>query len=94
MKLHIELTYEEIQNSVPYQIVAETMSSSIWRTGRRKRLMKEMFSKEEIERCDSLHRIARQWAFTKGVPYEGTVMSISTYELWQKLAYFCATLGG
>lgn len=91
MKLYISLNREEIQNQIPYSIVAETMSRAVWNTGRRKRLMKEQFTEAEIEATYRLHRIARDWYLYKGVPEEAT-MTLSTYELWQKLANFCCEL--
>ena len=91
MKLYIALNRDEIQEQIPYAIVAETMSGARWGTGKRKRLMKECFSKAEIEATYRLHRIARDWYLYKGVPDEAT-MTISTYDLWQKLANFCCAI--
>lgn len=93
MKFYIALNREEIQERIPYAIVAETMSSAIWNTGRRKRLMKQFFTEAEIEAIYRLHRIARNWYMYKGVPDEAT-MTTSTYDLWQKLANFCCELYG
>ena len=35
-EIYITLTRDEINERIPYAIVAETMSSSVWNTGRRK----------------------------------------------------------
>lgn len=91
MKLYISLNREEIIEQIPYSVVAETMSRSIWNTGKRKRLMKEYFTESEIVTANKLHRQAREWYLYKGVPDE-IKMSPKTYELWQRLANFCCML--
>lgn len=91
MKLYISLDREEIQEQIPYAVVAETMSRSVWNTGRRKRLMKQYFTESEIEASYRLHHQARDWHLYKGVPDE-VKMTMQTYYLWQRLASFCAML--
>lgn len=91
MTFYIALNREEIQERIPYPIVAETMSSSVWNTGKRKRLMKEYFTEAEIEATYRLHRQAYDWHLRKGVPDE-VKMTMSTYHLWQKLANFCCEI--
>lgn len=91
MKMLIVLNQDEIQKQVPYAVIAETMSSSIWNTGKRKRLMANYFTEAEMEEADSLHRIARNWYMYKGVPKEAQ-MTMDTYYLWQRLAQFCGML--
>jgi transposase len=91
MKLYISLNHDEIQEKIPYPIVAETMSRAIWNTGKRKRLMKQYFTESEIEAIYRLHRQAYSWYLVKGVPDE-VKMTLSTYKLWHKLADFCCML--
>ena len=91
MKLYISLNHDEIQEQIPYAIVAETMSRSVWNTGKRKRLMKEQFTESEIEAIYRLHKQAYSWYLVKGVPDE-VKMTLNTYELWQRLANFCCEL--
>lgn len=91
MKFYIALNRDEIQERIPYAVVAETMSSSRWNTGKRKRLMKERFTESEIEATYRLHRMARDWYLYKGVPEEA-IMTLTTYDLWQKLANFCCEI--
>ena len=91
MTLCLNLSKDEIEKKIPYAVVAETMSSSIWNTGRRKRLMQKYFTKAEIEEADRLHRIARNWYIYKGVPEEAQ-MTMDTYYLWHRLANFCGML--
>ena len=91
MKLYISLNHDEIQEQIPYAIVAETMSRSVWNTGKSKRLMKEQFTESEIEAIYRLHKQAYSWYLVKGVPDE-VKMTLNTYELWQRLANFCCEL--
>lgn len=91
MNFYIALNREEIQERIPYAIVAETMSSALWNTGKRKRLMKQFFTESEIEAIYRLHKQAYSWYCVKGVPEE-VKMSVKTYCLWQKLANFCCEI--
>ena len=91
MKLYISFNADEIRKEIPYAIVAETMSCSVWNTGRRRRLMKEQFTEAEIEASYRLHRLAYAWYLRTGVPEE-IKMTLNTYHLWHKLANFCSTL--
>lgn len=91
MKFYIALNREEIQERIPYALVAETMSSSRWGTGRRKRLMKQYFTEAEIDAIYRLHKQAYAWYLRTGVPDE-VKMSVKTYYLWQKLANFCCEI--
>ena len=88
---YIVFSRDEIRAHVPYQLVAETMSSSFWNTGRRRRLMKEQFTEAEIEATYKLHHQARDWHLYKGVPDE-LRMRPKTLALWWKLAEFCMQL--
>lgn len=91
MKLYISLNREEIMEQIPYAVVAETMSSAHWNTGKRKRLMKQHFTESEIEATYRLHKQAHSWYLVKGVPDE-IKMTLATYQLWHKLANFCCML--
>ena len=91
MKLYISLNRDEIYEQIPYAIVAETMSGAKWNTGRRKRLMKQYFTKSEIASTYRLHKIAYGWYLRKGVPDEIKI-TLDTYALWKKLASFCCEI--
>ena len=91
MKLYISLNQDEIYEKIPFAIVAETMSGARWNTGRRRRLMKQQFTKAEIEATYRLHKQAYSWYLVKGVPEE-VKMTMDTYHLWHKLANFCGGL--
>lgn len=88
---YIVFNADEIREHIPFQLVAETMSRSIWDTGRRRRLMKEQFTEAEIDACYKMHRQAREWYLYKGVPEE-LKLRPKTLELWWKLAKFCMSL--
>ena len=92
MKLYIHLSHDEIQREIPYMIVAETTSRSIWNTGRRRRMMKVVFSPSEVEKIHKMSAQAKRWALTTGVPQDGVKMSLNTYNLWEKLGNFCGGL--
>jgi hypothetical protein len=91
MRIYIGLTYDEIQAQIPHTLVATTMSSAIWHTTRRRRLMKETFTESEISAIYRLHKQAYTWYLRTGVPDE-VQMTLQTYELWQRLARFCYEL--
>ena len=91
MKFYIALNHDEIQERIPYALVAETMSGARWGTGKRKQLMKQWFTESEIDAIYRLHKQAYSWYCVKGVPEE-VKMSFNTYDLWQKLANFCCEI--
>jgi len=90
-EIYITLTRDEINERIPYAIVAETISGSRWNTCRRKRLMKDHFTESEIEAIRRLHKQAYDWYLRSGVPEE-VKMIMKTYNLWQMLANFCCEL--
>ena len=91
MNVYISLNREEIMELLPYQEIAVTMSCSVWKTMKRKRLMKDHFTESEIRKTYDIYRQARKWYLTTGAPEE-IVMTPKTFALWHKLAQFCAML--
>ena len=83
-----ELSRREVEDSIPYAIVCETMHGSAWSTGRVKRMFADQFSEKERHACRQLKAQARRWYLETGVP-ETVKMKDSTYYLWQKLGQFC-----
>ena len=92
MKLYLEFDHDEIQRELPYAIIAETMSRAIWNTERRKRLFAQTFTERERDKISKIHAQAYSWYLVKGVPQGGVKMTPATYQLWHKLADFCANL--
>ena len=92
MKLYLEFNHDEIQREIPYQIIAETTSRSVWNTGRRKWLFASLFTEAERDMVSKIKAQAHSWALVKGVPQEGVKMTPATYTLWKKLGDFCASL--
>lgn len=91
MKLVIELDRDEIKDHIPYEIIWATRYSSVWNTMRRKQRWKTEFSGYERERANAMCRQAYNWTCTTGLP-ETLRMSKGTYDLWQRLGAFCASI--
>ena len=91
MKMEIVLTQDEIAQVIPYQMICMTRYSSVWNTMRRKRRWATEFSAYERERLNTMCRQTHNWMMTTGLP-ETIRMSFGTYELWNRLAVFCASL--
>ena len=91
MKLFISFDHDEIQREIPYEIIAETASRSVWDTGKRRRMWSNEFTEREKETCYRIIVQAKNWYLRTGVPEE-VKMSIATYNMWFRLANFCALL--
>lgn len=92
MQMYLEFSHDEIQNEIPYQIIAETTSRGIWNTGHRRRLWSQTFSREEQQQLSKIKIQAHKWALISGVPLSGVKMTPGTYELWNRFADFCMDL--
>lgn len=87
----ITLTHDKIINEIPYAVICEAHEGSRWRTGRRRRLYDELFTKFEQAACVRLFSKAADWTLVTGAP-DSIRMNKDTYALWQKLGSFCASL--
>lgn len=87
--LMIQMSHDDIKRLLPYAMIAETSSRSVWNTGKRKRAFSERFTETERAACYRIIQQAKDWAFRKGVP-ESICMSTKTYALWGILGDFCA----
>ena len=90
-RILLELNEDEIRRDLAYALICETRETSVWNTMRRKRAWLETFSEKEREKCTKIFNQAHSWYLIKGVP-DSIVMSTSTYALWKKLEWFCASL--
>ena len=90
-QLHIEMSRNEIYNSIPYAVIVEARYGSRWNTGRTKRKWLSEFSEKERKASYRLFSMAHSWHLTKGVP-DSVIMSMSTFYLWLKLGDFCASI--
>lgn len=90
MNLNIILTRDEIESLIPYQIICETRYTSIWDTGKRRRLWNERFSAAEQEVAEKLFRQARRW-YINGIT-ESASFDLMEYRMWDRLAEFCLSL--
>ena len=91
VETYIVMDRDEINQNIPYPVVAETMSGSRWDTGKRKRMMKERFDETEMNAIYRMHKQARQWYLIKGVPDELRITP-HILALWHKLASFCCEI--
>ena len=91
MRLEIVLDRDEIKAAIPYQMICMTRYGSVWNTIRRKRRWKEHFPGYKGEKANAMCRQSYNWTLKTGVP-EQIRMSAATYDLWQELAEFCASL--
>lgn len=90
-RMMIVLSADEVRQTIAYPLICETMCGSVWQTGKRRRRWEAEFTEAERKACSKLKTLAYKWYLTTGVPDEVT-MSMSTLELWYKLADFCASL--
>lgn len=90
-RMMLVLTREEIQTSINYPLICETMCGARWDTRTRRKLWADAFTESERRACLKLKTQAYSWYLKTGVPDEVT-MSLSTFSLWQRLAIFCASL--
>ena len=91
MKLRLVLNRDEVNEQIPYAMICETRFGRYWDTSRRRRMWVEQFTESERKQAHCLFNQARLWYLVKGVPDE-VVMAGKTYELWQKLGAFCASI--
>ena len=91
-KIMVELSREEIQQQIPYLLICETTSRSVWNAGKRKRLWKQRFTESEQIACNRLIAQSKQWGLRTGVP-DKIVMCLRTIDLWNRLAGFCLEVG-
>lgn len=89
--LMIVMSHDEVENLVPYALICMTRYGAAWDTMHRRRRWKEEFTEQEREAASEVFRKSRVWTLSKGVPNEVT-MSIKTFNLWQKLGEFCASI--
>lgn len=87
----IKMTGEDIRNELQYPLICETMESSIWNTGHRRRTYSETFTRSEQKKISEIKKQAHNWYLVKGASDEIT-MSYDTYMLWNRLAEFCLSL--
>ncbi len=92
MIVMLQFGRDEIKRELPYAIIAETASRSVWSAGRRKRLWANTFNGNERKKCNRIIAQAKDWSFRKGVPMNGVTMSVDTYRMWIRLAEFCASI--
>lgn len=91
MRVLLHFSHNEINSEIPYAVVCEGREGAKWDTGRRRRRWLQEFSKKERNAAYRLFSLAHRWYLVKGAPNE-VVMTTETYDLWNKLGAFCASL--
>ena len=89
--MYFEFDREEIQDTIPYAFICETRFSSVWNTMRRRRRWCAEFTESERDLASRLFALAYRWHLISGVP-DKVKMKSTTYDLWGRLASFCASL--
>ena len=89
--LYLEFDRDEINSTIPYAFICETRFGSVWNTSRRRRKWVEEFTENERDLASKLFVQAYRWYLTTGVP-DSVKMRSTTYDLWGRLAAFCASL--
>jgi hypothetical protein len=87
---YVTMNREEILLNLPYRFISETARSSVWNTGRRRRLFDQTFDLAERGACLSIIQQSNAWEKT-GAP-ERVSLSTDTLSLWERLASFCFEL--
>ena len=87
----ITMTRNEVNSTIPYQMICETRFGHAWETGRRRRAWLDTFNEQERDACSRLFKQAHSWYLVKGVP-DSVTMSSRTLALWLRLAEFCGNI--
>lgn len=91
MTLMIELTHDEIQQHLPYEMICTARESAVWNTMHRRRRWQQEFTPKERSAAQRVFSKSHAWYLTSGVPQK-VRLSKETYRLWLKLGDFCASL--
>ena len=89
--MFFEFDHDEIHDTIPYAFISETRYGSAWNTMRRRRLWNATFTEEERKLANKLCAQAHDWHVGRGVP-DTVKMKSTTYDMWRRLAAFCASL--
>lgn len=91
MNIYLAFSHDEIPRELPYMVIGEMTSRSVWDTGKRRRRWSTEFTEQEREACYKIIKQAKRWLLGRGIPDE-VKMTTGTFALWQKLGNFCASL--
>ena len=89
--MFFEFDHDEIQNTIPYAMICETRFGSVWNTTKRRRRWSAEFTEAERDLAGKLFMQAYRWYVITGVP-DKVKMKSTTYDLWNRLTAFCASL--
>lgn len=91
MEIELILTKEEINQSIPYNMICQTRYGSIWDTMRRKLRWNAEFSDDEKSKAEKIFRQTHNWSVGNGIP-DTVRMHLSEIKLWNKIEMFCMSL--
>lgn len=80
----------EIEELLPYRLIAEVCESDLWNTPLRKKLFPERFTVEERDNARRIINNAKKWSHS-GLP-ETILLSDEGRRLWKRLGSFCKEL--
>lgn len=91
MKTAFIMNRNDIHLQLRYNLIYEATERSAFNTGRAKRMLKEMFTEEEIKEIrEKVIPKARRFAL-RGVP-DKFIMPIRDFNLWKKFERYCGVL--
>lgn len=91
MKTAFIMNRNDIQLQLRYNLIYEATERSAFNTGRAKRMLKEMFTEEEIKEIrEKVIPKARRFAI-RGVP-ENFTMTTREFNLWKLFERYCSVL--
>lgn len=92
MEVRVKLEREEIIRDFPYQMVTESYSGRLMKSGSVQRKYKHCFNEQERELIrKNIIPKAHKWTLVSGVP-DYVDMSMEEYKTWQKLFEFLRTV--
>lgn len=92
MKTALIFDRDEIRPQLRYDLIYETVNSSVYNSGSTKRKFRAMFDDYEIETIRTkVIPMAKRFA-TKGVP-ESLTITTREYNVWKSFGRFCLIVG-
>ena len=91
MQVKIVLSREEVNNHIPYPMICETRYGKTWKSTKVQERFRREFTEYERKAAFKIFGRSHIWYLRKGVPDE-VELTIFEYDLWKKLAAFCASI--
>lgn len=92
MKTAFIMSKTDIRLQLHYQLVYEATSRGVFKTGRAKRMLEQMFTEDERNIIhNTIIPKARKWS-TKGVPDKDITITIREFNVWKAFERYCSIL--